>query len=191
MVALVVHKWFGVWKETCSFFFIGVTFVIHWLRTWDILQKVTSRALVAAASQQVAQAVIVFFSPDYMGNDLVLGLIVIRVTGFSLLGCMLLCRGQLEFITIVSTQRTKWFFFLNNSAYFIHSRQLHHLLDNSMKLGGSSSQVQLCFDCIALFDVFYKFGYAPGTFKIKIKDYTSLLCPIWRGISDISAFCKA
>ena len=48
-----------------------------------------------------------FFSPDYMGNDLVLGLIVIRVAGFSLLGCMLLCIGQLEFITIVSTHRNK------------------------------------------------------------------------------------
>ena len=42
-----------------------------------------------------------------IGADLVLGLIVIRVTGFSLLGCMLLCRGQLEFITIVSTQCNK------------------------------------------------------------------------------------
>jgi hypothetical protein len=36
--------------------------VIHQLCTWLILQKATSRTLVVAASQQLVQAIMVFFS---------------------------------------------------------------------------------------------------------------------------------
>jgi hypothetical protein len=42
--------------------FQAVYSVIHQLCTWFILQKATSRTLVVAASQQLVQAIMVFFS---------------------------------------------------------------------------------------------------------------------------------
>ena len=51
--------------------------VIHWLCIWVILQKPYAQVLVKKLR---------CFSPGHMGSDLVLELIVTRVSGFSLLG---------------------------------------------------------------------------------------------------------
>ena len=64
--------------------------IVHWLRTWSILQKPDLQGLVMAMSQQLGQMVKDIFS-RHMGGDLVYELIVTRMCWATLffVGCVL------------------------------------------------------------------------------------------------------
>lgn len=88
---------------------------IHWLCTWIVLQR---QALVALATQQMAQMVTIFnFSPGrWIYSELVLELVVIRVPRSCFLGYVLLCRGGWKWVHNYYMNSMLWLW-INKTLY--------------------------------------------------------------------------